>query len=324
MDRDPEFSMDGFHPTEILHSSFRQRKNVDAERDVIMEPILFRRRVHRPRIPLFIRFGTSESSSLPILEEETTSPKSKSSRDSPTHNNDNNDPSLMCLKLLESDCYEDYRLGIEQLVVIVNRDLVNSNMEGSVAQSLILGTEGSDFSKRIRAIFPSFCTDAFLQPTSSRSYRVGIRHDHTPFPKETETRESESTDETSLYSDLSNSTGKPYRHSMKLPALRVFVSSLELLAQHGKKQTLNLSEPFWKCMLAYMLDNLEVDNIEPIESALCIKGFRLLQKLDTATIQPLVKEKVLPYLNLAKEHGQSMGDKMLVRECDRLLRSCIL
>lgn len=290
-----------------IHSSCRQLPVACPEPDGA-EPSLFRRPLHRPRIPLVIHCAkASESSSVADFKQK--SPRFAKPK-SPKKDTDYN-PVWTCLKLLESDCYDDNRLGIEHLVMIVNRELVDSKWKGSVAESLILRNFEDVFSKRIRYVFPSFFTDEFL-------YRKSPNHQQI-VKKESETQESQSTGYTSLYSDLSDSTGRRHRRSLKLPALRVFVSSLELISTRPGKKSIDLSDPFWKCMLTYMVDSLEERNLGCLESVLYVKGFRLLLKVDPQTFHCLIKESILPLVVGVKEHGKEKGDKMLVRECDRLL-----
>jgi len=66
-----------------------------------------------------------------------------------------------------------------------------------------------------------------------------------------------------------------------------------------------------------------------IEAALVVKGIRLLQRIEPTMMRPYVRYSLLPYISNAKEifDGQQsasttccMGDKILVRECERLLK----
>jgi hypothetical protein len=285
-----------------------------------VERAKFRRRPTRPRIPLVIHCEepSSKVSSYPASKSNHQSPTafSKKSSDGEHTRPIKEHPTLCCLKLLESNCYEDNRVGIEQLVLVVNKELVNSKKKGSVAESLIFHAEQDQFSIRIRAVFPSFFTDEFLyrKGSSSQGKLKSV--------KESDTQESQSTDETSFYSDLSDHTGKKYRRSLKLPALRVFISCLELVSRQRRHKSVDLSHSFWNCILTYMVDSLEEANIERIECALCVKGFRLLIKLDPDSFLPYVKGTALSLIQSAKAYGQAEGDKMLVRECDRFLAVC--
>ena len=74
-------------------------------------------------------------------------------------------------------------------------------------------------------------------------------------------------------------------------------------------------------MLAYLTESLEVINIERVETALCVKGIRLLKSIDSQTMDPYVRDSVLPLVPNIKDYGRSSGDKMLVRECGRLMKS---
>jgi hypothetical protein len=63
-----------------------------------------------------------------------------------------------------------------------------------------------------------------------------------------------------------------------------------------------------------------------------VKGIRLLQRIEPNMMRPYIRYSLLPYISNAKEifvddRKQSkspstcnMGDKILVRECERLLK----
>ncbi|KAL3893733.1 MAG: hypothetical protein SGARI_007973, partial [Bacillariaceae sp.] len=276
--------------------------------DDAVERSMFRRRLNRSRIPLVIQvgLGSSSSGSSPPSSPMVQKNKKKQSQ-SPRHE---------CLRLIESDLYEDNRLGIEQLVVIVNRELVNSKTNGSIAEALICPSnninDDDDFATRIRAVFPTFFTEDFLQKSFRNTKKpVGAAATNNNSKRDSETQESQSTDETSFYSDLSNSTVRRYRKSMKLPALRVFVSSLELMSRKRKKQSLAAcDDPFWKQMLFYISDSLHVMHLEPVESSLCVKALRHVYKLDPETLL-FHTQTITPLVQAAQEHGRLDGDRML-------------
>jgi hypothetical protein len=232
---------------------------------------------------------------------------------------------------------------MERLLVLVNRELVNSKRDGSIAEYLIFepssnynhDTIGDDnqLSKRLRTIFPTFFYDEqYLQQQGEITTSVDRPFGRDPLvhstkknteKKDTVTEGSESTDEnSSLYSDLSDATGRYYRPSLKLPALRIFVSSLELLSntKNSSDCPLDLSDWFSKSMLAYLTESLEVINIERVETALCVKAIRLLRSIDPNAMDMLVRDSVLPFVTNIKDYGRSCGDKMLLRECDRLIK----
>jgi hypothetical protein len=298
-----------------MYSSARQLPIVAAcpEPDDV-ERAMFRKRISRPRIPLVIKCGQSNSPpSSPLVQKKKSPIKFRRGRQS----HDDTDPKYECLRLLESDLYEDNRMGIEQLMVIANRELVNSKTEGSIAEALIHPSdEDDDFAKRIRAVFPTFFTDSFLHKSFRRNKKF-VKNNNTI--KDSETQESGSTDETSLYSDLSNSTGKRYRRSMKLPALRVLVSSLELTSRKRSRKPLDVTDGFWRCMLAYMTESLEVVHLDRVESSLCVKGLRLLHRADPVGFNSKMKDSIMPLVEQAQDHGRLDGEKMLIRECDRFL-----
>jgi len=115
---------------------------------------------------------------------------------------------------------------------------------------------------------------------------------------------------------------------------------------------MDLQNGFWKSILAYMTECLQGLVTLPrggpedesasysVEAALVVKGFRLLNKLQPEMMDPYVRHSLLPFVSNARKFGveqqqqqqqqqckrrnhrrQSSADKMLVRECERLLRS---
>jgi hypothetical protein len=298
----------------ILHSSCRQLPVAVPDPEAA-ERAMFRRRLNRPRIPLVIHCEESSKTSLSPVVEKKKSPSilPKRKKDKQGLQWTEEEASLACLKLLESDCYADNRVGMEQLMVIVNRELVNSKQKNSVAEALLYPAEEDEFSCRLRVVFPSFFKDEFLSRKNSSQRHLLTKKDN-------ETQESESTDETSFYSDLSDTTGKRYRRSLKLPALRVLISCLELVSRKPERKSLDISERFWHCILAYMVSSLEESNIERLECALCVKGLRLLSKSGSPAFEPYSSDFVSKMIVTTKEYGLETGDKILVRECDRFLK----
>jgi hypothetical protein len=206
-----------------------------------------------------------------------------------------------CLELLESGDYEDNRLGIERLVVLVNGELVNSTMEDSVSAALVFGGhDGDEIASRLRAVFPSF----FSPEEDSRHDEECGKGDE---------------GESSQHSDLTGSTRR-LRMSMKPPALRVLLSSLELCSR-VQNQTVDLSDGFWQPMLGYMTESLETGNMQGIVAAMVVRSLRLLRKIEPHGMEPYIKYALLPSILSVRERGKSSKDKMLVRECERLLKS---
>ena len=216
------------------------------------------------------------------------------------------DVSASCLSLLESDDYGDIRIGMEHLLILVNGELVDSKLEDSIASALIFGTDDEDgYKSRIRNMFLSF----FCPMEDSRQDQ-DIRN--------RDTHDGPSRDETSLDSDMTGSTAR-LKMSLRLPALRVLVSSLELCSR-DRNQTINLSDGFWQSILGYMTESLKNGKTQGLATAMIVKCFRLLREIQPQTMEPYLKYSLLPSILHIKENGHSSRDKMIVRECDRLLK----
>lgn len=250
-----------------------------------------RLRIGRHRIPFEILCGPDEEIDGGCISEE--------------HVNQI-DLSVMCMELLESGDYEDNRIGIERLIVVVNGELVNSKLEDSVALALVFGNDSDDrCMSRIRTAFPSI----FRSADDSRQDKESRKRDSFG---------SQSSEEVSLYSDLTGSTAIR-QLSLELPALRVLVSSLELCSKI-RNRTINLSDAFWQPILVYMTESLEPGTTQRISMAMVLKCFRLLRKMEPQTMEPYLKYSLLPSILNAKEYGHSSRDKMIVRECEMLLQ----
>ena len=242
----------------------------------------------------------------------------------------------VCLTLLESDRYDDQCLGIERLVSICNRELVNTKLDdNSIAYVLTVATatttrttatksqppqnnntsiSNTEFSTRLRTVFLGFFCDNGVE-----------QHDQ------------------------DEELHQQQRCSFKVPALRILVSSLELISRtSGTRESaisssLNLLDGFWKSMMMYMTEcvqELRVDNDDDdddnrrsnipaaalsasctrFEAALVVKLFRLLQRIEPKMMTPYVRYTLLPYISNAQEYGHTTSDRMLVRECDRLIK----
>jgi hypothetical protein len=216
---------------------------------------------------------------------------------------DSVDEFKVCLDLLESKLYEDNRYGIERLMKLVNSELVNSKKSGSIAHALLCGDSSKAETERLRNVFLSYFCESINPHTSRDSFD-----------------EDESSEESSRYSDFEESAGR-HMGSLKLPALRVVASTLELLAGLEKKENkVDLSSTFWRRVLGSIVGMLEVVSVRSIEATLSIKCIRLLRKLEPKTIDPYIRYSLLPLVLHAYQFGISGGDRMLVRESERLLK----
>jgi hypothetical protein len=212
-----------------------------------------------------------------------------------------------CIGLLESEMnVEDCRFGMERLMKLVNSELVNFKKEGSVAQALVCGTEvGCRYyeTQRLRKVFLScFSLHASL------FYDQGISSD------------SSSAD----YTDDSSSLTGSHNALLELrrPALRILASSLELVSMLDDSvvSTVDLSSTFWVAILGSMAEMTEVVSDCRIEATLSIKCIRLLYTMQPKTMEPYIRYSLLPYLIHAHEFGKKKGDRMLLREVDKILK----
>jgi len=306
----------------------------------------------------------------------------------------------ICLELLESECFDDNCVGMEHLVSMANKELVNSSrfvvsstkpfddnhkddhktnnnygslLASSICYSLVCNNKtnrtSQEFSERLRAVFPSFLRDDDNSVTDS-----------TASLSSSSFSPSCSSSKAASSGIISHQNGENYeshsKTSLRPPALRILVSSLELVsatecfskrrqsvstaASGSSAHSIDLMNDFWRSVLAYMtqcLQDLVVlpvqgsndeDEIElpcSIETALVVKGFRLLYKLQPELMSPYLRYSLLPFVSNARDFGfeqqqlqqnhrkqchkqtthkrrqSSSGDKMLIRECERLLRS---
>eukprot|EP00534_Pseudo-nitzschia_fraudulenta_P004338 CAMPEP_0201122720 /NCGR_PEP_ID=MMETSP0850-20130426/6285_1 /ASSEMBLY_ACC=CAM_ASM_000622 /TAXON_ID=183588 /ORGANISM="Pseudo-nitzschia fraudulenta, Strain WWA7" /LENGTH=452 /DNA_ID=CAMNT_0047389465 /DNA_START=252 /DNA_END=1610 /DNA_ORIENTATION=- len=331
----------------------------------------------------------------------------------------------ICLELLESERFDDNCVGMEHLVSITNHELVNSStflvdnndkddgstLTSSIAYSLVYcnnNKHNEDLSKRLRAVFPSFLCESNHNSRTRRN-RYGCKGDASETDNESSLSFSSSSLSSSYYSrrdmvghqDHQGSADyydQP-RTSLKLPALRILVSSLELVTRtsslsspisspsssSSSHRSMNLLDGFWSSLLAYMTECLQdlvgIASAEyrqdcelqrtitqrnsnyqyqyhhnrhndiigspasslSIEAALVVKGVRLLHRLQPEFMSPYVRYSLLPFVSNARDFGMEQqqqqqqkghhrrqnsyssrtGDKMLVRECERLLKSFI-
>lgn len=210
------------------------------------------------------------------------------------------DEVVMCLDLLESILFQDNRRGIERLIALANSDLVNSKGEESVAHALLCGEATNERSVRLRNVFTSyFCDD------------------------DDSTIESNSEDDDSAcsyYSDVQEYSGH-HMGALKLPALRVLVSSLELVSRLETVPTnkLDLHSSFWKGISKSMSEMIEAVSSRKLEAALSIKCLRLMGKMEPHTVKSFVRYSLLPSIVHARDFGTNTNYRILVREADKLL-----
>jgi len=260
-------------------------------------------RYHKAKsiIPSMITIGPSAPSS-PLHRGGIDSKHSQDSQD-----DDNSLHSFQtCLSLLESDYNRnDCRTGMERLIKTVNSELVNFKKEGTIAMALVCGVDlgcRSETERLRKVILACFSENA------SAFYKRGISSD------------SSSASDSYENSTLTDSYG--CLMDLKLPALRILASSLDLIAMLGPSvhSQVDLSSTFWMLILGSMSEATEVVAESRIEATLSIKCFRLLHQMQPKTMEPFIRYSLLPFLMHAYGFGKEHGDRMLVRETERLLK----
>ena len=220
------------------------------------------------------------------------------------------------LDLLESNLFEDNRYGIERLVKLVNSEVVNSKCHGSFAQALLCGNPSNSNEERLRKIFISLFCESRIPYTPSDSMGEDRSFDEYSCSLE---EESFLSYETSYCSNPEKPVGRN-NGALKLPALRVVASSLELLAslEVAEENKVDLSSPFWTEIFRTI--SYYLANVRSIEATLSIKCIRLLRKLEPDTIDPYVRYTLFPLVSNAYQFGISRKDRILIREAERLLK----
>ena len=212
------------------------------------------------------------------------------------------DEVVMCLDILESPLLEDNRRGMERLIALINSELVNSKGEESVAHALLCGEATNERSVRLRNVFMSYFCD-----------------------EDSSTSESNSEDDDSAcsyYSDVQEYSGR-HMGALKLPALRVLVSSLELVSMLEKvpSNTIDLYSSFWKGVSRSMSNMIEAVSSRKLEAALSIKSIRLMGEMEPRIVKSFVQYSLLPSILHAQSFGTNTNYRMLDREAEKLLTS---
>ena len=343
---------------------------------------------HKSSIPKEISFDSSSSPEDSELESQTfpiliKSDSARDEREIDFHNK------CICLELLESERFDENCIGMEHLLSIANRELVNSSLftvpesfdtidtankhnhesllASSIGYSLVCNYDSNqnsgEFSERLTAVFPLFL--AKIQQKKYYSSTEGEISD-----TDSTASLSSSFSSPSLYSNSVNSTGvsdkmirsesgEISKTKLRLPALQILVSSLELVSRASSSRWMDLQNRFWRLVLPSMTACLQDLAILPtsgekgidsektgtssssIEAALVVKGFRLLYKLQPNVMSPYIRSSLLPIVSRVMEYNAEQqlerrqpchrrghhrrksfsGDKMLVKESERLLRS---
>lgn len=210
------------------------------------------------------------------------------------------------VKLLENQpCLVDRRMGMARLMHQVNSELVDFKEHNSIAQAIVCGNDIGNPSetKHLRRVLASYFSD-----------QVSVTCD------ERISSDSSSTDIASERSTLTNSNTSLF--NLKLPALRILASSLELVCMldHSNAHIVDLSSSFWVTVLSSIAATTEIVAESRLEALLSIKCIRLLYMLQPTTMGPYIRYSLLPYIMHAFEFGMENGDRMLFREAEKILK----
>ena len=106
--------------------------------------------------------------------------------------------------------------------------------------------------------------------------------------------------------------------SLRLSALRVLVSSLQLVEITNESDKIELSSHFWKHVLGIVSKNIQNREISVLEASFTIKCLRLLHDMDPERIEPYVRYSLLPYiLHIVQKMGPR--NRFLMQQCKSLL-----
>lgn len=106
--------------------------------------------------------------------------------------------------------------------------------------------------------------------------------------------------------------------SLRLSALRVLVSSLQLVEITNESDKIELSSHFWKHVLGIVSKNIQNREISVLEASFTIKCLRLLHSMDPERIEPYVRYSLLPYiLHIVQKMGPR--NRFLMQQCKSLL-----
>lgn len=108
---------------------------------------------------------------------------------------------------------------------------------------------------------------------------------------------------------------------LRLPALRVLTSSIELIQglQRTKIREVNLSSYFWTDAFEILANNLADEEIGRAGATLSIRCLRLLLSLDPNTVGPFLRYSMLPYFLNAHDTAAQEKDRRLGQESTTIL-----
>ena len=207
------------------------------------------------------------------------------------------DPLEICKDLLESDHFDQHRLGLESLCCLTDPTKVRSQDSDRISRTIIYGEP--DGNKSLQENFETYFLGVEMPRANDRSGDDNSGYDL------------EQDDDKTLAVEQGD-----YFGAMHILSLRVLSHSLESIVWQKQKGTASLSlapfdltSLFWCTVLQALIYNLEVAAHRPLEASLSAKCLRLLQSLEPH-LQVLAstngnKMHLLSSLESANQYGKA-------------------
>ena len=203
------------------------------------------------------------------------------------------DPLDITVELLESNCLDQNRLGMESLQVLTDPTKVTMLDADRISHILIAGDGHGD--TRLREKF--------------KTYFVGI-----------EKRDSEAAGEY----DSDDDTDQSGRYAKgeffggnHMFALHSLSNALESCARCQRPLRMDANQEFWVAVVNALIYNLKVAAGRPLEAALSAKCIRLVQSMEPGAMTSF-KTELLPHLESAYHYGRS-HNLWLQQESEQLI-----
>jgi hypothetical protein len=198
----------------------------------------------------------------------------------------------VCLTFLTDDCIDQNRKGIDQLNALMKLFPAQAT---AISQALIYGGgEGATLEGDLRDFFAALICEK----------------------KDADGR---------LDQDFEEEDDNPWgRHSgrLHLPAIKLLITCLEIIQLETKydRNPIDFESRVWKSMFNTLAHNIRECHDSAAFTGYSVKCLRILHELEPATIGPIVKYTLFPFLVSAQEYGESLSCKMLEEESQELLQ----
>jgi hypothetical protein len=205
-----------------------------------------------------------------------------------------------CLNLLADDCIIQNRLGIEQLNALMQPTTPDEMFPAQatlISQALIYGGgEGATPEGDLRHFFAALiCEKEDCDERLDRDF-----------------------EEEDL--DSENPWGG-HAGALHLPTIKLFITCLEIIQAETKykRNPIDFASQVWGRMFDTLAHNIRECHHSAEFTGYSVKCLRILHELEPATIGPIVKYTLFPFLISAQEYGNLQGCSMLEEESQRLL-----